>query len=344
MKRRLLFALLGMGMVAVFGAASSAVADEASTKDVFIALDNPSGVAFQPETGLMYVSDSGAGRVLMADLKARTRGVVVDGFKLDIYGKGPMYNIGPLGLVFLNKDTLVVGGGDQVDGKEVVRFFKVPEVGTTVKVDDATHTLGPIAPGMDSVMGEGNFYALAASSSAVYATSNGDDTKGWVVKIDLTDGEPGELKPFIATKVATNVDAPVGITLDKEGQIVVGQMGEISVPGDSLLTIYDTEGKLIAKAATGLNDIAGLAYSPKTGKLYAVDFSWIDTKQGGLFRLDVSMEGDTMSVKTEKICSLDKPSALAFNAEGQLFVTVFGTAMEGETHKPGKVVQVLGEL
>ena len=37
---------------------------------------------------------------------------------------------------------------------------------------------------------------------------------------------------------------------------------------------------------TRLYDITGLAYSPKTGLLYATDFAWMQTDEGGLFRLD----------------------------------------------------------
>ena len=66
-------------------------------------------------------------------------------------------------------------------------------------------------------------------------------------------------------------------------------MGEVNVAGDSLLTFYDAKtGKLITSIKTGLSDIVGLAYHPKSGKLYAVDFSWVDPTKGGLYRLDVS--------------------------------------------------------
>ena len=73
---------------------------------------------------------------------------------------------------------------------------------------------------------------------------------------------------------ATQVDAPVAITVTPDGSsLVVGQMGEVSVPGDSLLTYYDKEGKLTKNLKSKLNDITGLAYSPKTGKLYATHFA-----------------------------------------------------------------------
>jgi len=116
-------------------------------------------------------------------------------------------------------------------------------------------------------------------------------------------------------------------------------MGEINLPKDSLLTFYAPKlGKLVRKDKTDLYDIAGLAYS-KEGRLYAVDFAWMATDQGGLFRLEDDGQG---GVKAAKITALDKPSAIAAGADGSLYVTVFGTAKEGSDEKPGTLVRIAG--
>lgn len=308
-------------------------------------LDNPCGVAVQPGTGHVFVSDSGALRVLRVDVAGKKVDNAITGFPKDVYGKGPMYDIGPLGLAFLDENTLVVGDGGLPDGEELMRTYTVPAPGTSIKADQMKQKLGPIGPGDESAKGEGNFYGVAVGSRAIYITCNGDDTKGWVSKIDLVNGQPTKLEPFIATKVATNVDAPVGITMDSQGRIVVGQMGEINLPHDSLLTIYDAaSGQMLYNATTGLYDIAALAYSPASGKLYALDFAWMDEKQGGLFRLDTKIEGDKLTVNAVKVLELDKPTAMAFAPDGTLYVTVFGTAQEGSDVKPGKLLKITGGL
>ena len=148
----------------------------------------------------MFIADSGAGRIVRV-VDGKLQDVVV-GFPLDIYGKGPMYNIGPLGLAFLDKDTLVVGDGGFKDGDEFIRVFTVPAAGKpAIKYEDTKQKLGPLAA-TDQLKGEGNLYALALTKTAVYVTCNGDDTKGWVAKADLAGGKFGELKRFIATKEA----------------------------------------------------------------------------------------------------------------------------------------------
>ncbi|MCA8986642.1 MAG: hypothetical protein KDA78_03320 [Planctomycetaceae bacterium] len=301
-------------------------------------LDNPSGVAVNAETGhVFFCTRAGVHRLVPG--KAGKVYSEVTGFPTDIYGKGPMYDIGPLGVAFLDNEHLVVGDGSRPDGEELVRVYKVGKepLSTAASEGSAAFTLGPIPAGDASAKGEGNFYGVTTNQAGIFITANGDDTKGWVLRATVQDGKPGELKPFIASKEATGTDAPVAITTDAEGRVVIGQMGEMNLPGDSLLTFYDAEsGELIRSLPTGLSDIAGLAYSPKSGKLYCVDFSWAKPEDGGLFELTVTDD----AVKTNKILSLDKPTALAFDKRGRLYVTVYGTAAEGSEEKGGQLLVV----
>lgn len=301
-------------------------------------LNNPTGIAIHPESGDIFIAERrGIVRIAQTE-EGRSRGFEVRGFPTDQYGKGPIYDIGPLGIAFLGNDQLVVGDGSRVDTEELVLVYDIgaaaPDPPT--QADAAAHTLGPLGSS-EELAAEGNYYAVVVTDNAIFATANGDDTKGWIVRSVLNNGVPGELERFIATKEALEVDAPVALTTNSEGQLVVGQMGEINLPGDSLLAIFDPEsGDLIDSWETGLHDITGLAYSPADGKLYATDFAWLDTTQGGLFELTISDEG----VETRKVRELDKPTAIAFDAEGNAFVTILGTAEEGSNRNPGRVVRV----
>lgn len=326
---------LSLGFViAQIGMVSAIEGDPATVVD---GLNNPTGVAIQPETGDLFVADSGAGRVIrVVDGKIEE---VIIGFGKDVYGKGPMFDIGPLGLEFIDKNTLVVGGGDKPDGEELLRFFNVPAKGAAaIKADDAVSSFALPAEGDNK--GEGNFYAIAISHGNVYVTCNGDDTKGWVAKATVDGDKAKSFARFIATKEAVEVNAPVGIAVEpNDGHIAVGQMGEITVPHDSLLTFYRaTDGKMLSNYATGLSDIDALAYSPEK-QLYALDFSWHDTTEGGLFHLISKILNGEPGVEAIKVASLDKPTAMAFGKDGSLYVAIIGTKKEGSDQPGGKIVK-----
>ena len=299
------------------------------TKTSVVHLDNPSGVCVHGGTGHVFVT-SRQGVFRFVPGKPGKIYLEVEGFPTDIYGKGPMYNIGPLGCTLWGTDRLIVPDGSRKDGEEVIRIYKIEDAlpAKPRKETEAEFTLGPIKGTGEGAneKGEGNFYQAVVWNDAIYVTSNGDDTKGWVVVSKIVDGKPGDLTPTIATKEATQSDAPVAITVSPDkSQLVIGQMGEVKVPGDSLLTFYDKDGKLVKNLKTGLHDITGLAYSP-SGKLYATDFAWAEEikTEGGLFELVI--EGE--EVKPKKIISLDRPTALAFDKEGALYITVFGTGKD----------------
>jgi len=310
--------------------------------------DNPTGIAIHPKTGDLFVADRTGVTRLRRDRDGQGQGgrrglqrtAEITGFPSDIYGKGPMYDIGPLGLAFLDDGHLIVADGSRKDVDELILVYDIEEnpPSTPAQADSAEYTLGPLGPNEQN-QAEGNYYAVVVTGGAIFATANGDDTKGWIVKSEIKDGHPGELKRGIATKEAVNVDAPVALTVDKSGNLVVGQMGEINVAGDSLLSIYDPKtGKLLHNYETGLNDITGLAYSPTTGKLYATDFAWMKTTDGGLFELTI--KGD--KVETRKVASLDKPTAIAFDQRGA-YITVLGTKKEGSSEKPGQLIRIRNE-
>ena len=156
----------------------------------------------------------------------------------------------------------------------------------------------------------------------------------------MKDGTVRKFERSIATKEATEVDAPVPVIVHpKRRQLVVGQMGEISLPGDSLVNFYSLKGgKLTSTFETELHDLTGLAFSPKGG-LYATDFAWFDTSEGGLFRIVTRRKDGEPVGGAKKIASLDKPTACVFAEDGTLYVTVIGTPAEGSDAPSGQLLK-----
>src|SRR5213075_82061 len=177
--------LIAVAIAACIGLPELALAQSAKVEEVVNSLSNPCGVAVQPGSGQIYLTDSANGRVCRVN-NGKLEDVIT-GSPKDTFGKGPFYDIGPLGLVFTNDGkSLIVGDGGYKDGEECVRVYPVPEAGQSALnyEKDASQKLGPL-PAAEGVLGEGNLYALALTPTALYVTCNGDDTKGWVAKADL---------------------------------------------------------------------------------------------------------------------------------------------------------------
>jgi DNA-binding beta-propeller fold protein YncE len=306
--------ILGCALAGLFALACVCVparAAEPAKKVLVTNLENPSGLAIHGGTGDVFIA---------------TR-----------YGWG---------LALMDDHHLVVGDGSLKDGEEVVRVYKLEAEGKEhepIKEDAAAFTLGPIPvkEGVTST-GEGNFYGVAVGAGSIFVSCNGDRTKGWVARAEIADGKPGTLVPFIATKTTTNADAPGPLVFSPDGtELVVGQMGATDAPADSVLAFFDPKtGELKRQLKTELNDVAGLDYNPKSGKLYATDFSWPDPAKGALYELKV--EGE--AVESTKILDLDRPTALAFDKDGKLYVSTYGTKQEGSDKSPGQLIVVEGEL
>ena len=160
---------------------STIPSQEIKVETVLEGLLNPTSVAIQPETEHIFVADSGNLRIIrVVDGQAK---VVIIEFSKDSIGENPQYEIGPLSLAFIDKETLIVGDGGQADGEELLRVFKVPEVAAEpIKASDSPASFKLAA--QENVVGEGNFFAIATTTGGVFVCTNGDDSKGWIARAD----------------------------------------------------------------------------------------------------------------------------------------------------------------
>lgn len=299
-------------------------------------LDTPSGLAVQPDTGHVFVSlRKKIVRIVVGDEATAHEEIV--GFAGDEYGRGPTFKFGPLGLLFLPNGLLAVGDGGKKDGDDLVYFFELGnaplEENEALTLESASFVSGPFGPSRESKRGEGNYFGLAANESTIFATSHGDDTKGWISTIKFDERPAEEIEPFIESKVVTELDAPGGIVLTSDGSLLASQIGELNEWSRSVLAFYDAStGELKQKITTDLHNITDIAFSPKTNELYAIDFSWSDKQLGGLFRLKI--EGSECT--STRLAYLVHPVALEFDEDGNLYISVIGEPGLGK----GQVVVV----
>ncbi len=337
--------VMAMTIVAAMTGSMCGQDDKIKVESLIGGLDQPSGIAIRPGSSDLYVAESGAARVIRVRPGEPNRSNdVVTGFTQEPFAAEPSYKLGPLGLGFLGKNHLIVGEGGQPSGSDVVRVFKLPDDDHTLKVEEAEQTLGPIPAGPLSETGEGDFFGIATVQTSFYVTSNGDDTKGWILKSDFSGTMLGALEPTIATKQQTSAKAPSALTYSRRNELVVAQMGELNQPRDSVLSFYSgTNRRLLLSSKTDLFDVTALAYSTKTELLYAADFAWMEPKAGGLYRLDMALVNGVQGVKATRIVELDRPTAMVFAGDGTLYLTTIG-GKETVNGKTGQVLKITGGL
>ena len=334
-------------------------APEVKVQAISSGLDTPISVVVSPTGSDLFVSESGAGRVVrIASTKNAKPEPIIAGFPVGQSVVLPQLKVGPLGLAFTSSGHLVVGSGGQGLGKDAVRLFVLPS-GTNrppqpLTVDDAKKTLS-IKPSYESKTGEGEFYSLVAPPYAVFATSPGDADHGWISRAWIRGASSAhsdlvlDLRPFIDSQRADHAERPMALTISKRSELVVGEVGKLDRSRDSRLSFYDpANGRLLLSLPTGLFDVVGLAYSPQTGLLYAVDLAWADPKQGGLFRLDAAEQAGKLAVKAVKITALDRPTSLCFAPDGAPYITTLGSttaAADGKSDKKaGQLLKITGGL
>jgi hypothetical protein len=320
------------------------------TTTVLDGLDNPAAVVNRPGTNELFISESGAGQVVrMLTDKPGAATPIVTGFPVAAAPGGLGFQVGPLGIAFLDRVTFAVGSGGLKEGKDVLGIYTLPAADKSLTADDARQKLGPIQAAQENSQGQGFFYGVAAMPSKLFATSRAGNSTGSISRAFVQDtngnGKAMDLEPLIIGKSLTAAGWPTGLTVSKRGELVVGESGPFDKPHDSSISFYNPKnGKLLLTMRTGLSDIMGLAYCPHSGNLYVIDLAWSDSKERGLYRLDATRLDGKMGVKAIKIAPLDKPTALSFSSDGALYVTLLGTAKEGTKEKPGQLVKITGDL
>jgi hypothetical protein len=310
-----------------------------AVETVIANLDNPASVAVRPgwtATGPfeLYIAESGAGQVvrLMSD-NATSATPAVTGFPLKRLDGDPGFEVGPLGLEFLSRNRLAVGTGGLGAGADLVRVYALPDDNAAIPYEKADHSAGPVAPGSRSKAGEGVFFSLAKTDKALFVAPHSGDDQGWILKALLDANRAAALEPAMATRATAGVPSPAAVTVDPRPQhhyLVVGQRGLPTAERDSRLTMYSpTSGAVALNLNAGLRDIFALAYSP-TGDLYAADFSSAQPDEGGVFRLEAARVDGRESCRAVKIAGVVRPTALAFTADGALYVTAFGARSDDD--------------
>lgn len=328
-------------LVALAACPKSLAADIAVEK-VLTGLHGPCAIAVRPSSGdpgEVFVAESGAGRVVkLASGKAGDGPEIITGFDAPSAADEKSGAGGVQSLIFLDHTRLVVAGGDH-EGKPFARMYEVGNLDTTLKADESKQSAD--LPESDEAEAIRSFHDLARTlpndkvADALIAAANGERGPAGIWKIAVRANTLGEIAPFGTAKSGSGGTAVGGAAIANPGFVVIAAGTEDAPKNASVLKFMNpVDGRTILQTNTDLQQIVGVAYSPTTGDLFVAD-----GKAGAIYRLDDAGGPGKAACKAVKIADVSQPTALAFAADGSLYVTSLG-----DDNDNGMLLKITGEL
>lgn len=323
-------------------------------------LNGPMGLMVDTE-GNVWVVESGVGgdQVLEMMTPEGTANVQVGDTSriLKIAPDGTQTEVAVLPSVFMGQNT---SGGSRLatlDGTvyatsgvwiDVPGTDPLPKTAVIVKVADGEATqvadtwAFENANNPDGFIKESHPYGLAAHDGMLLVADAGandllrvDPASGEVSLVAVFDGVPGMIPNDRRGGAQENDPVPTGVTVGADGNIYVSFLpGFPPLPGSAKVVKVTPEGD-VSDYATDLNILTDLQAAPD-GNLYAVQMADFG-EQGptpGTGRVLRITDGQA----TEVLAGLSFPTAIAFNAAGDAYLTINGAGAPGT----GEVVKFAG--
>jgi len=252
-----------------------------------------------------------------------------------------------LSLAFLDKNTLVFATGRRAGNADALRVYAVPSTKTTRLANETALSIDVCSAGDAPSNHELDIRGVAVGADSILVACHSNMHQNGIVRITFNHGKPSPPRLLVPLPVTERFGVPDGITMSPEGYLVVGQMSEPTAQGSSELAFYDAHsGTLLSRFSTDLRHIVSLAYHPKSGRLYALDFTGEEHADDGLYRLDSILTNGKPDVRARKIVSLNRPTSMAIDPNGSIYVTILGSSDDetDDDQKSGKLLRIKGDL
>jgi hypothetical protein len=323
-----------------------AIGEEVSVETVLSGLSQPTSVAIRPggtaERYEVFVADSGAHRIIKISSNEPSRSTEVITRFPDASTAGKRLPKGnPFELLFLDEKHLVAG---MAGFPPELRLYELTEADNALNADGAKQKVLPELSGEDSTEAFGSCVGLVRTRSNDYvadlllAAFDRSYAVSGLWKVPVRANMLGELKP-LESKPLGLVSQPTALAVSEEGYVLAVDASSRSAK-KRLMFLSPTDDRVVLVFESDLSQISGLAYSPKSGNLYALATVYAKDEEG-LFRLDDARESGGRKIATSKLADIKRAGALAFGPDGALYVTTLG---EDTEENSGKLLVVTGGL
>jgi hypothetical protein len=346
------YSLLALGFIASLAATTqSAEPKKIAVEKLLTGLQNPTAVAVRPpvagEPAEVFVAENGAGRVIKLSGDDSKKAIdVIAGFPIPGKTTNAIRTNGVQSLYFLDQMRLVAVGGND-DDTPFVRLYEVPDSDSPVTADHAKQDIDPPTNDSTPAFDANTFFCIARTQpndrvgdNLLLATWRGDEPAG-LVYVPVRAGTLSETMHARLKGPKQDVDAGP-ITVSSSGYVVVANREKGDSDAPTYLAFFSPlDRRAVLKVTVNLRNISALAYSPKTGNLYAANYQSSANTPAGVYRIDAANEEDARTCNTVKIAEVSRPTSLSFTADGTLYVTALG---EENQSNAGVLLKVTGDL
>ena len=312
-------------------------------------LQLPCSIAVRPESGQpgeIFVADRGAGRILRLNPNQPDHSsTAISGFPVDAADPASVNAAGIQSIYFLDHMRLTVAGGG-ADGNFFVRAYELVDADTQLRFDDQRQSADLPEKSDSHTSAIRTFHDIARTrpnervpDSLLLAAVSQDGPAGlW--RVPIRANTIGNIEPLDENGDLDQLTAIGGLAVSPAGYIAAAiDPKEDDAKRTELAFLNPVSGETLLKLKTDLPRIVALAYQPSTGDLFAACATTRQASADGIYRLDDHSQSGTRTCRATKVADIKRPTAIAFAADGTLYITALGPR-DGNNTPSGTLLRV----